>query len=87
MGLTFADDMYIMKHTRKKKEKEKKMQIAKTYKITYKPFHYNNEVMTFVGKVERFTFPPRMGDDGILIKNEQGFHNLTIRKILSYEEI
>lgn len=27
MGLTFADDMYIMKHTRKKKEKEKKMHV------------------------------------------------------------
>lgn len=63
------------------------MQIAKTYKITYKPFHYNNEIMTFVGKVERFTFPPRKGDDGILIKNEYGFHNLTIRNIVAYEEI
>ena len=63
------------------------MQIAKTYKITYKPFHYNNDIMTFVGTVERFTFPPRMGDDGILIKNEYGFHNLTIRNIVAYEEI
>ena len=25
MGLTFADDMYIMKHQRKREEKEKKM--------------------------------------------------------------
>jgi hypothetical protein len=87
VGLTFADDMYIMKHQRKREEKEKKMQIAKTYKITYKPFHYNNEIMTFVGTVERFTFPPRKGDDGILIKNEHGFHNLTIRNIVAYEEI
>ena len=63
------------------------MQIAKTYKITYKPFHYNNDLMTFVGKVERFTFPTRKGDDGILIKNEYGFHNLTIRNIVTYEEI
>lgn len=63
------------------------MEIAKTYRITYKPFHYTNEVMTFVGTVDRYTFPPRGGNDGILIKNEHGYHNLTIRNILSYEEI
>lgn len=85
--MTFADDMYIMKHQRKREEKEKKMEIAKTYRITYKPFHYTNEVMTFVGTVDRYTFPPRGGNDGILIKNEHGYHNLTIRNILSYEEI
>lgn len=63
------------------------MKIAKTYKITYKPFHYNNEVMTFVGTVERFTIPTQKGDDGILLKNDKGFHNLTIRNIVAYEEI
>lgn len=63
------------------------MQIAKTYKITYKPFHYNNEIMTFVGKVKCYTFPARSGYDGIMIENEHGFHNLTLCKILSYEEI
>lgn len=85
--------MYIMKHTRKKKEKEKKMQIAKTYKITYKPFHYSDETIVFTGTVERFSPTPRFGDSVIIRSGKNlgqcktKYHTLTVRNILSYEEI
>ena len=60
MGLTFADDMYIMKHTRKKKEKEKKMHVndfigslpkiveKKVWKVT----DSNGTVVQYVGATD-----------------------------------
>jgi hypothetical protein len=87
VGLTFADDMYIMKHQRKREEKEKKMKISKTYKITYKPFHYSDETVEYTGSVCRFTYPARSGYDGVLIQSGNIFHNLTLCNIVAYEEI
>lgn len=60
---------------------------TKTYKIVYKPFDYSDELMTFVGSVERFTFNVRKDLDGVLIKNDSGFHNLTLRNVVAYDEV
>ena len=63
------------------------MKINNTYKITYKPFHYSDETIVFIGTVQRSTVSTRSDLDGVLIKNDSGFHNLTIRNIVAYEQI
>jgi hypothetical protein len=60
------------------------MTIGKTYTFQYRPFHYSEEVMVFTGTVERFTYPPFGGSDGVLINDGKQYHTLTLHKIISY---
>ena len=69
------------------------MEIKKTYRINYKPFHYSDETMTFIGTVELFTGTDRFGSSVIIRSGENlgqcrtEYHNLTLRNILSFEKI